>query len=232
MTTLAASANVAEPFAVRLRTQTQTAHTRAENAGFMSTLMGGAGSVDQYVALIGQYFFIYEALERVGETFRADSIGEAFITDALLRRAALEADLAYFSGPAWRETIEPLPATIAYITRLEEVASNSALFVAHHYLRYLGDLSGGQIIRVMVQRHYGIPDEGLNFLIFPEVPKPKPFKDAYRVALEEAEWTAEDRDAFIAEVDRAYGLNFDLFMQLGEATQPAATQRDETASPR
>ena len=218
MTTIAASASVAEPFAVRLRTQTQSAHTRAENAGFMSTLMGGAGSVDQYVALIGQYFFIYEALERVGDGFRTDAVGEAFISDALLRREALEADLAYFSGPAWRETIEPLPATVAYIERLEEVASTSALFVAHHYLRYLGDLSGGQIIRVMVQRHYGIPDEGLNFLIFPEVPKPKPFKDAYRIALEDAAWSADDRDAFILEVDRAYGLNFDLFTQLGETT--------------
>jgi heme oxygenase len=220
MTTLAASASVAEPFAVRLRTQTQSAHTRAENAGFMSTLMGGAGSVDQYVALIGQYFFIYEALERVGDSFRTDAVGEAFISDALLRREALEADLAYFSGPTWRDTIEPLPATLAYIQRLEEVASNSALFVAHHYLRYLGDLSGGQIIRVMVQRHYGIPAEGLNFLIFTEVPKPKPFKDAYRVALEDAAWSADDRDAFILEVDRAYGLNFDLFTQLGDVTQP------------
>ncbi|PRY67624.1 heme oxygenase [Glaciihabitans tibetensis] len=218
MTTLAASASVAEPFAVRLRTQTQNAHTRAESAGFMSRLMGGTGSIDQYVALIGQYFFIYEALERVGESFRTDPVGQAFISDALLRRQALEADLSFFSGPNWRETIEPLPATVTYVERLEAVASNSALFVAHHYLRYLGDLSGGQIIRVMVQRHYGISEEGLSFLIFPEVPKPKPFKDAYRVALEDAEWSADDRDDFILEVDRAYGLNFDLFTQLGEST--------------
>ncbi|MCU1407716.1 MAG: heme oxygenase [Glaciihabitans sp.] len=205
-----------EPFAVRLRTQTQAAHTRAENAGFMSNLMGGSGSIDDYVALMSQYAFIYEALERVGESFRSDAAGSLFVNDALLRRDAINADLTYFLGPQWRETITALPATEAYVRRLDTVAArSSAEYVAHHYLRYLGDLSGGQIIRVMVQRHYEIPDEGLNFLQFPLIPKPKPFKDNYRAALEEAGWSAEERDAFIGEVDVAYGLNFDLFTELG-----------------
>jgi heme oxygenase len=214
-----ASPAVDEPFATRLRAQTQGAHTRAESADFMSNLMGGAGSVDDYVALMRQYYFIYDALERVGETFRADAEGSAFVSDALLRREAIEADLAYFAGPGWRDSLVALGATHAYVQRLESVASRSSEeFVAHHYLRYLGDLSGGQIIRVMVQRHYAIPDEGLNFLAFPLVPKPKPFKDGYRAALESAAWTPAQRDAFIAEVDVAYGLNFDLFTELGLAS--------------
>jgi len=217
MTIPVASIDVVEPFAARLRAQTQDAHTRAENAGFMSNLMGGAGSVEDYAALLGQYYFIYEALERVGETFRTDAIGSAFINDALLRSAAIASDLQYFEGDAWREVITPLPSTLRYVERLETVAaSSSAAFVAHHYLRYLGDLSGGQIIRVMVQRHYAIPDEGLSFLVFPLIPKPKPFKDIYRAALEDAAWTPEERDGFIAEVDVSYGLNYDLFTELGQ----------------
>jgi heme oxygenase len=215
----------AEPFAARLRAQTQGAHTRAESADFMSNLMGGAGSVADYAALMRQYYFIYDALERVGETFRADAEGRAFVNDVLLRREAIAADLAFFEGPGWRESLVALDATVAYVERLESVASrSSAEFVAHHYLRYLGDLSGGQIIRVMVQRHYAIPDEGLNFLAFPLVPKPKPFKDGYRAALESAAWTPAERDAFIAEVDVAYGLNFDLFTELGAVAATAASK--------
>ena len=207
-----------EPFAVRLRSQTQAAHTRAENAGFMSDLMGGKGSVGDYVALMSQYSFIYDALERVGETFRGDPAGSLFVIDALLRRDAINADMTHFLGDTWRDKVTALPATIAYVRRLETVgARSSAEYVAHHYLRYLGDLSGGQIIRVMVQRHYGIPDEGLGFLQFPLVPKPKPFKDNYRAALENAGWSADERDTFISEVDVAYGLNFDLFTELGAA---------------
>lgn len=220
MTALTTTTDIAEPieepFAARLRAQTQTAHTRAESAGFMNDLMGGAGSTADYVALLGQYFFIYDALERSGERFRDDPIGRAFVDDALLRSDAIAADLQFFLGDDWRSALTALPATSAYVATLDALpARGSAQFVAHHYLRYLGDLSGGQIIRVMVQRHYGIPEEGLTFLSFPLVAKPKTYKDAYRVALNEAAWTAEDRDGFIAEVDYAYGLNFDLFTELG-----------------
>lgn len=220
MTALTTTTDIAEPieepFAARLRAQTQTAHTRAESAGFMNDLMGGAGSTADYVALLGQYFFIYDALERSGERFRDDAIGRAFVDDALLRSEAIAADLQFFLGDDWREALTALPATSAYVATLDALpARGSAQFVAHHYLRYLGDLSGGQIIRVMVQRHYGIPEEGLTFLSFPLVAKPKTYKDAYRVALNEAAWTPEDRDGFIAEVDYAYGLNFELFTELG-----------------
>ena len=219
MSASAAPIDLDEPFAARLRAQTQAAHTRAESADFMSELMGGKGSVDGYAALMSQYYFIYDALERVGETFRQDPIAGAFLNNALLRRRAIAADLTYLVGDDWREAITPLDATLEYVARLETVAArSSAEFVAHHYLRYLGDLSGGQIIRVMIQRHYAIPDEGLNFLAFPLIPKSKPFKDDYRAALENADWSAAERDGFISEVDVAYGLNFNLFSQLGAVT--------------
>jgi heme oxygenase len=221
MTAITTATEIDEPFATRLRTHTQEAHTRAESAGFMNDLMGGAGTTEDYVALLGQYYFIYDALERSGERFRADSVARAFVDDALLRGDALAADLQFFLGDGWRERLTALPSTSAYVAALDALpARGSAHFVAHHYLRYLGDLSGGQIIRVMVQRHYGIPDEGLSFLKFPLVAKPKTYKDAYRVALNEAAWTPEDRDGFISEVDYAYGLNYELFTELGEARAP------------
>lgn len=218
MTAFPSATDTVEPFATRLRTHTQEAHTRAESAGFMNDLMGGAGSTEDYVALLGQYYFIYDALERSGERFRTDSVGRNFVDDALLRNESIAADLHFFLGGGWRETLNALPATSAYVATLDAlVARGSAEFVAHHYLRYLGDLSGGQIIRVMVQRHYGIPDEGLSFLRFPRVEKPKTYKDSYRVALNEAPWTEKDHNDFIAEVDYAYGLNYELFTELGEA---------------
>jgi heme oxygenase len=211
-------------FAARLREQTQSEHTQAESVGFMTDLMGGRAGAADYVALLGQYYFIYEALERIGETFRNDPVAGAFVDNALLRSDSIAADLEYFSGPNWREALVPLAATAAYVERLETVASaGSAVFVAHHYIRYLGDLSGGQIIRVMVQRYYGIPDEGVNFLVFRHIPKPKPFKDAYRAALENAAWTEDERTALIAEVDVTYRLNSALFTELGQGRVAAAS---------
>ena len=203
-------------FAARLRESTQAAHTNAENVGFMTDLMSGNGTIADYADLVSQYYYIYDALESVGETYRHDPIGSAFVDDALLRREAIDLDLTHFYGANWRAIITPTDATLAYVDRLQNVATRgSAEYAGHHYIRFLGDLSGGQIIRVMVQRHYGIPAEGLNFLDFPLIPKPKPYKDNYRAALENAAWTPEERDALVAEVSLAYDLNSAVFNALG-----------------
>jgi heme oxygenase len=92
--------------------------------------------------------------------------------------------------------------------------------VAHHYLRYLGDLSGGQIIRRLVGRAYGLDTDGVRFYVFDEIPKPKPFKDAYRAALDAVPWDEEEKARVVAEVSLAFRLNRDLFADLGERHLP------------
>ena len=80
----------------------------------------------------------------------------------------------------------PLPATAEYIARLNDIEATKdvARLLAHHYVRYLGDLSGGQVIGRMMQRHYGVSDECVTFYRFAEIPKTKPYKDNYRAALD------------------------------------------------
>jgi hypothetical protein len=57
--------------------------------------------------------------------------------------------------------------------------------VAHHYTRYLGDLSGGQAIGRIIGREFGLDGGvGTAFYSFSEVPKPKLYKDAYRARLD------------------------------------------------
>lgn len=46
---------------------------------------------------------------------------------------------------------------LAYTTRIQELADNDpARLLAHAYVRYLGDLSGGQVIRRRVVKSYGL----------------------------------------------------------------------------
>lgn len=105
--------------------------------------------------------------------------------------------------------------TTRYVERLREVAYEwPAGFVAHHYIRYMGDLSGGQIIRRMLERAYGYTTDGLQFYIFDDIPKPKVFKDTYRAKLDAAPLTPEDQQRVIDEVNFAYRLNGDLFAAL------------------
>lgn len=202
-------------FSERIKIDTKQAHSETENSVFVSELLEGKLTVEAHAELIAQSWFIYDALERIGRTYADDPIVGPVLSDELLRIPALEADLGFLIGDDWRNRITPLPATVSYVQRLEQVAASSPeAFLAHHYLRYLGDLSGGQIIRRILERAYGYQRDGLRFYIFDDIPKPKPFKDAYRAKLDCAPLDATQQQAVIDEAILVYGLNRALFQDL------------------
>src|SRR6478735_1566299 len=150
------------PFSTALRERSSSAHSSSEGAGFMSDLMKGEGTREDYIALVAQHWFIYEALEAAADRMRADPIAAVFISEKLTRLPALEADLAFLLGDDWREQIAPLPTTQRYVDRINRVGATWAGgFVAHHYTRYLGDLSGGQFIGKLMSRRFGFGTNGI-----------------------------------------------------------------------
>jgi len=211
------------PFSTALRERSRSAHSGSEHAGFMDDLMRGRGTRDDYVALVAQHWFIYEALETAAATMRDDPIAAAFISDKLTRLPAIESDLAFLIGDDWRERIEPLPTTRRYVERIREVgASWPGGFVAHHYTRYLGDLSGGLFIGKLMARQFGFETNGIGFYLFDEIADPAAFKDVYREQLDAVAWDAAERERVIDEVLVAYQFNTDLFVDLAAAKAAAA----------
>ncbi|MHA6669668.1 biliverdin-producing heme oxygenase [Homoserinimonas sp. A447] len=209
-------------FSTALRERTWTSHGASEGAGFMTDLMQGKGSRNDYIALVAQHYFIYEALEAAEAGFSGDPVASAFITPRLTRLPAIEADLSFLIGPDWREQIAPLPTTQRYVDRINTVAATwSGGFIAHHYTRYLGDLSGGQHIRRLMQRHFGFDTNGVGFYFFDEIASPKDFKDTYREQLDSVDWSAEERERVIDEVLIAYRFNTELFEDLSAAKAAA-----------
>ncbi len=181
----------------------------------MSDLLKGEGSREDYAALVTQHFFIYEALEAAGERMRKDPVAAVFISDKLTRLPALEADLEFLIGPDWRGSITPLPTTQRYVDRINEVGATwVGGFVAHHYTRYLGDLSGGIFIGRVMQRRFGFDTNGVGFYLFDDIADPNAFKDVYREQLDAAPWDAAERERVIDEVLLAYRFNTELFEDL------------------
>ncbi|WP_348789522.1 biliverdin-producing heme oxygenase [Leifsonia sp. NPDC080035] len=210
------------PFSQALRERTRTVHQESEGAVFMQDLMSGKGSRDDYIHLLSQHYFIYEALEEAAAHMAGDPVAALFITPKLTRLPAIEADLEFLIGPDWRERIHPLPSTLRYTARVREVGHGwPGGFVAHHYTRYLGDLSGGQIIRTLLQRQYGFETNGVGFYLFTEIAKPKVFKDVYRAQLDAVDWDDDERDRVIAEVALAFRFNTELFDDLAAAKAAA-----------
>ncbi len=204
------------PFSRLVRERTSSGHRSSENSGFMGALLSGSASIDDYIALASQHWAIYAALEETPPGLDDDPVVAPFLTPALHRLPALEADLAVVLGADWRGRLQFVPATIAYAARIREVAANwPAGYVAHHYTRYLGDLSGGLHIGRIVARQFGLETEGTRFYHFDAISDPIAFKDAYRARLDAIAWSPDEQSRVIDEVVDAYAANTRIFEQLG-----------------
>jgi heme oxygenase (biliverdin-producing, ferredoxin) len=211
------------PFSAALRERSSGAHSGSEHAGFMADLLQGRGTREDYVALVAQHWFIYEALEAQAERMRVDPVASVFISDKLTRLPALEADLAFLIGDDWRARIEPLPTTQRYVDRINRVGATwPGGFVAHHYTRYLGDLSGGLFIGRLMARQFGFETNGIGFYLFGDIADPRAFKDVYREQLDAAPWDAAEQERVIDEVLLAYRFNTELFEDLDRAKRETA----------
>jgi heme oxygenase (biliverdin-producing, ferredoxin) len=136
---------------------------------------------------------------------------------------ALESDLEFLLGADWLTQISPLPTAQRYVERIDAIAAEGwgGGFVAHHYTRYLGDLSGGQHIGKLMQRHFGFDTNGIGFYLFDEIADPAEFKTHYRDELDAAAWDEVEQERVIDEVLLAYRLNSDLFIDLAKAKAAA-----------
>ena len=133
---------------MRLKFATRDLHARAEHSGVMAELLKGRIGRQAYVALLANLHAIYAALEpMLGPLGSADAFG------SLARTAALESDLRAFDA----EPVTRLqPATLDYVERLRGLgtATRGHRLWAHVYVRYLGDLHGGQILHRLVRERF------------------------------------------------------------------------------
>ncbi|MFJ8919733.1 heme oxygenase [Streptomyces sp. LamerLS-316] len=207
------------PFSTLIRTASHEQHTEAESSSFMSDMLGGRLGVDAYTRYTEQLWFVYRALEDGAEALRKDPVAGPFIQPELMRTAELERDLRHLRGEGWREGLEPLPATAAYAERVAECAREwPAGYVAHHYTRYLGDLSGGQIIRGTAEKTWGFErkGDGVRFYVFEQISNPAAFKREYRELLDAVDADDLEKQRIVDECKRAFALNTAVFRELGE----------------
>lgn len=206
---------VAQAFSETLRTQTLPAHQAAERAPFIVDLMTGALDLEAYADYLAQLYRVYSALEDSAEVVAQDPVVGPFLDPRLHRREAIEADLEAMVGSRWRVVLpDAVPATSAYVEHIWTSAQEwPSAYVAHHYTRYLGDLSGGQVIARMLQQHYTVREEELHMYRFDL--KGPVFKAAYRELLDTAPWDDDDRARLVAEANIAYRFNQRIFDELG-----------------
>ena len=209
--------------ALELKTGTKRSHTAAENTKFVGSFLRGVISEENYRTLIKDFYFVYSALEEEMERLDDDEFLKPIHFKELNRLNALKMDLRYYYGPNWMMEVKPSEACIQYTERIHEVADKDPyLLVGHHYTRYLGDLSGGQILKGIAEKALNLPkNEGLHFYDFPKIDDKKEFKTKYRAALDGLTTDSSKINDIIAEANYAFRLNMYMFDELSGTAKDA-----------
>lgn len=213
------------PLSGELRAATRQLHVEAERAGVMGLLLKGRLARGPYTALLGSLLAIYSALEDALERHAADPAVAPLLRPGLARRDALRHDLEALAGPGWRTVAAPHPLAQSYAAHLRALGDTApSLLLAHAWLRYLGDLNGGQVVGRIVRESLAIPPEASTFYDFPGMGDPHAAAAAWRAALDAVPLPPDAHAAVVAEACDGFRRHIALFEALAEAAPaPAAS---------
>ena len=205
--------------ATQLREGTKHSHTMTENTAFMKCFQKGVVEKEYFRKLLANLYYVYGALEESIWRHRNHPLVGNIYFEQLNRKANIEKDLAFYYGENWRDLALPSEMGKIYVDRILEVAENDPkLLIAHAYVRYMGDLSGGQALKNIVRSAMKLPaDQGTAFYEFeliPTVEDKRNFKEKYRQALNSLTDNHVEIEAIVTEANYAFSLNRDVVHEL------------------
>lgn len=181
----------------------------------MQALLLGRIERGPYCALLRNLHEIYGGLEAALETHFDHPCLAPILSRALFRLGHIESDLRYLHGSGWAQEIALTPAAASYRDRLAELAGASpGLLVAHAYVRYLGDLSDGQIIYQLIAERLGLGEAGTHFYRFGSAEDIDVLVAQFRAGLDSIPADTEEVDAIVGEAQRALRMHIELYQQL------------------
>ncbi|MGE0329403.1 MAG: heme oxygenase (biliverdin-producing) [Ramlibacter sp.] len=203
----------------RLRAETQTLHTQVERSPFMAALIKGRVGLQGYSLLLRNLYPLYVELEAgLDRHARLPALAPLY-QPRLFRAQAIARDLQALCGAGWEAGLAVLAPAERYRQRLHELArSRPALLAAHAYVRYLGDLSGGQLLSGIVSRSLQLPPgQGRSFYDFGDQAQVAALAAAFRAGLDAVAADDDAAQALVDEAKTAFALHAQLFEAL--ATQ-------------
>lgn len=236
------------PMASLLRIGTSKAHEAAEHSQGGVRLVKGELDKEEYVYFLMMLWHVYAELERGLETHAPyPTLQPTYNPTLLARTPSLSQDISYLLGvpeAEWQThpshsslmTSPPKPF-VEYTTRLRELSESSdpTRLLAHAYVRYLGDMSGGQFIRRRIAKAYDLDmdrGDGIRFYDFKKLDSSesanmgdlKKIKEWYRDGMDTG--IGDDttlKVAVLEEANIAFKLNasiFDLLSGEGRVQEP------------
>ena len=128
-----------------LKVITHEQHKNAERSLFVKKLLKKEITPYQYYVYLSNQFIMYSALEKT-----ALSAGILIGIREIERTSHISKDLKELEKDHGFKEVPPLNSTIDYVKYIYKISEDPEKLLAHIYVRHMGDLSGGQIIKRFV----------------------------------------------------------------------------------
>lgn len=199
------------PLSALLREATADLHTEAERSGFIADLLHRRGDRHGYLLLIRNLVPIYRTLEAALSRQPTRPLLRLFCGSELARAQALATDVRMLGGATWEQDIPVLPEGEAYAARIAELGEQGSMALgAHAYVRYFGDLSGGQVVKKLLADTMQLPPAALSHYAFAQISDLTAYKQTMRAAFDREALSEADRAVLVDEARRAFSHNIAL----------------------
>ncbi len=220
-----------ESLGERLKAATKDLHHEVERAPFMRALLRGTLDRPSYALLLRNLHAIYSELEGALDAQAANAPLQSLRLTGMPRRQALAQDLLVLHGPLWSTQLAVVEAGERYAHHLQHLAHVSPLALAAHvYVRYLGDLSGGQLLAPIVERSLGLAaGQGSAFYDFGGDAQSQALAQRLRAALDRLVDSEPDVGAdLVLEAQFAFELHRKLFDELARICRIGSSHPEDT----
>jgi len=194
-----------------MRRRTAELHRRAEQTGIIAQILRGDVNSSAYALYLRNLVPAYTHMEARLSQLPHDHTLAAINCRLLYRASALQQDLQQMAGSNWPTALTALPVSDLYARRVVTAADVAPqLLLAHAYVRYMGDLSGGQILRRSLAASLALKSDALHFHTFPGIDDISSFKARYLDAIDTIGAELSSFDAILDEAEIAFRLNIEL----------------------
>lgn len=128
-----------------LRELTKEAHRSAERTSFMNRMLKKQITPEQYYVYLKNQLVMYTTLEQY-----ASKAGVFDDMPKLMRGEALLNDVLEMEADKTFNVPQLLSSSYEYVNYIESIKDDKDRLFSHVYVRHMGDLSGGQIIKKLV----------------------------------------------------------------------------------
>ena len=125
-----------------LKELTHEQHKSAEKSLFIKKLLKQELSNWEYYVYLSNQFMAYAVLEQY-----ASELGILTDIKEIKREESISADLKELEIEHNFEQAPIMESTLAYMKHIHKIAEDPEKLLAHIYVRHMGDLSGGQVIK-------------------------------------------------------------------------------------